>query len=70
MWRCAGITDSTFSSKYASAASAGIYRGAYHLAHPDQTFGAAQAKFFVANGGHWTPTDGLTLPGALDLEST
>ncbi|KAJ7109630.1 glycoside hydrolase family 25 protein [Mycena crocata] len=59
--------DPTFSSKYEGATNVGIIRGGYHFAHPDTSSGAAQAKFFLANGGGWT-SDGRTLPGALDIE--
>ncbi len=44
-----------------------MIRGAYHFARPSMTDGAAQADYFIDNGGGWTP-DGRTLPGALDLE--
>lgn len=50
------------------AREAGILQGAYHYAHPGQSSGTLQARFFHANGGAWAP-DGLTLPGALDLEA-
>ncbi|VDB89354.1 unnamed protein product [Peniophora sp. CBMAI 1063] len=56
-----------FSQQYDSATSAGVIRGGYHFAHPDTSTGAAQAKYFLAHGGGWT-SDGLTLPGALDIE--
>ncbi|KAJ7697604.1 glycoside hydrolase family 25 protein [Mycena rosella] len=59
--------DPTFSSKYTGATKAGLIRGGYHFARPDTSSGAAQAKFFVAHGGGWT-ADGITLPGALDIE--
>ena len=42
-------------------------RGAYHFALPNVAGGAAQASYFVANGGGWS-ADGRTLPGALDIE--
>jgi GH25 family lysozyme M1 (1,4-beta-N-acetylmuramidase) len=42
-------------------------RGAYHFGLPDRASGAAQAEFFVANGGRWT-NDGKTLPPVLDIE--
>ncbi|MEO5876600.1 MAG: GH25 family lysozyme [Streptosporangiaceae bacterium] len=48
--------------------AAGLLQGAYHFAVPDLSTGRAQAEFFVANGGGWTP-DGRTLPGALDMEA-
>ncbi|KAK6992708.1 secreted hydrolase [Favolaschia claudopus] len=59
--------DSTFSSKYTGATNAGLIRGGYHFAHPDTSSGATQAKFFLAHGGGWSG-DGITLPGALDIE--
>ncbi|KAL1659853.1 glycoside hydrolase family 25 protein [Schizophyllum commune] len=59
--------SSSFSSQYTGATNAGIIRGAYHFARPDTSSGAAQAKFFASNGGGWS-ADGITLPGALDME--
>ncbi|KAI0350891.1 glycoside hydrolase family 25 protein [Trametes cingulata] len=59
--------DSTFSSHYDGATKAGLIRGAYHFAHPDSSSGATQAKYFLAHGGGWSG-DGITLPGALDIE--
>ncbi|KAJ8693935.1 hypothetical protein PTI98_008876 [Pleurotus ostreatus] len=59
--------SSSFSSQYVGATNAGFIRGAYHFAHPDSSSGAAQANFFLAHGGGWSP-DGITLPGALDIE--
>lgn len=52
---------------WAGAVANNITRGAYHFAHPNVSTGAVQANYFLANGGRWTP-DGLTLPGAIDLE--
>ncbi|KAK0454150.1 glycoside hydrolase superfamily, partial [Desarmillaria tabescens] len=60
-------TSNEFDSQYIGATNAGLIRGAYHFAHPDSSTGAAQAKFFIANGGGWS-NDGITLPGALDIE--
>lgn len=60
-------TSPTFSSQYWGAESVGMLRGGYHFALPVQSSGAEQARFFVANGGGWTP-DGRTLPGLLDIE--
>ncbi|KAF7326108.1 Secreted hydrolase [Mycena kentingensis (nom. inval.)] len=57
----------TFSSQYTGATNAGLIRGGYHFAHPDTSSGATQAKFFLAHGGGWS-ADGITLPGALDIE--
>ncbi|KAH8103959.1 glycoside hydrolase family 25 protein [Cristinia sonorae] len=59
--------DPEFNTNYAAATSAGIIRGAYHFAHPDVSSGATQAKYFLAHGGGWS-SDGITLPGALDIE--
>ncbi|KAH9035936.1 glycoside hydrolase family 25 protein [Lactarius pseudohatsudake] len=61
--------DPNFSSNYVGATNAAVIRGAYHFAHPDTSSGAAQATFFLAHGGGWSG-DGITLPGALDLEGT
>ncbi|KAF9500629.1 hypothetical protein BDN71DRAFT_1440045 [Pleurotus eryngii] len=57
--------SSSFSSQYVGATNAGFIRGAYHFAHPDSSSDAAQANFFSAHGGG---PDGITLPGALDIE--
>ncbi|CAL5869899.1 uncharacterized protein PFLUO_LOCUS4132 [Penicillium psychrofluorescens] len=59
--------DSDFSSHYDGATSAGLIRGGYHFAHPDEGSGADQATYFLDNGGGWT-NDGQTLPGMLDIE--
>ncbi|MCJ1459432.1 hypothetical protein MMC28_009810 [Mycoblastus sanguinarius] len=59
--------DPDFSSHYSGATSAGLIRGGYHFAHPDESTGSAQATFFLANGGGWS-ADGITLPGMLDIE--
>ncbi|WP_219471074.1 lysozyme [Nonomuraea rhizosphaerae] len=56
-----------FGAQYDGAADAGLLRGAYHFAQPHESDGAAQADFFLQNGGDWK-TDGRTLPGVLDLE--
>ncbi|THU78877.1 glycoside hydrolase [Dendrothele bispora CBS 962.96] len=61
------FTDPNFSNNYVGATNAGLTRGAYHFAHPDASSGATQANFFLAHGGGWT-ADGITLPGALDIE--
>ncbi|KAF8556468.1 hypothetical protein OG21DRAFT_1602283 [Imleria badia] len=57
----------TFSSQYANATAAGLIRGPYHFARPDLSSAAAEATNFLNNGGRWSP-DGITLPGALDIE--
>lgn len=56
-----------FAQQYNGSYSAGLFRGAYHFAVPNNSSGATQADYFVANGGGWT-TDGRTLPGMLDIE--
>ncbi|MBN6054581.1 hypothetical protein JYK22_21745 [Nonomuraea sp. RK-328] len=56
-----------FQEQYAGALAAGLVRGAYHFAQPHESDGAAQAEFFLLNGGGWK-SDGWTLPGVLDLE--
>ncbi|MFB9163327.1 GH25 family lysozyme [Arthrobacter psychrochitiniphilus] len=56
-----------FSSQYSGAYSAGLIRGAYHFALPNESSGAVQAEFFVKNGGGWS-SDGMTLPPLLDIE--
>ena len=60
-------TNPYFSSQYTGATNAGLIRGSYHFARPDQSSGAAQANFFAAHGGGWSG-DGITLPGALDIK--
>jgi GH25 family lysozyme M1 (1,4-beta-N-acetylmuramidase) len=60
--------DSTyFPQQYNGSYAAGLIRGAYHFAIPNNSSGAAQADYFVAHGGGWSP-DGHTLPGMLDIE--
>ena len=60
-------TNPDFAQQYDGSYDAGIIRGAYHFATPDTSGGAAQAEYFVDNGGGWSD-DGMTLPGMLDLE--
>ena len=56
-----------FTQQYTGSYNVGMIRGAYHFATPDTTSGAAQANYFVDNGGGWS-RDGRTLPGVLDIE--
>ncbi|KAF9051778.1 glycoside hydrolase family 25 protein [Panaeolus papilionaceus] len=56
-----------FSSQYTGATNAGLIRGSYHFALPNKSTGADQARYFHAHGGGWSG-DGITLPGALDIE--
>ncbi|MFF5423058.1 MULTISPECIES: lysozyme [unclassified Streptomyces] len=56
-----------FAQQYNGSYNVGMIRGAYHFATPDTASGAAQADYFVNNGGGWSK-DGRTLPGALDIE--
>ncbi|KAL8667990.1 MAG: hypothetical protein Q9168_007145, partial [Polycauliona sp. 1 TL-2023] len=60
-------TDPAFSKYYSGATTAGLIRGGYHFAHPASSSGSAQASYFLAHGGGWSP-DGRTLPGMLDME--
>lgn len=56
-----------FSTQFSGAKSNGFIRGAYHFAIPTRSTGAAQADYFISQGGGWTK-DGQTLPGTLDIE--
>lgn len=56
-----------FASQYTGSRNVGMIRGAYHFALPSVSSGAAQADYFVNNGGGWS-ADGKTLPGLLDIE--
>ncbi|MDI3404559.1 lysozyme [Streptomyces cavernicola] len=56
-----------FTQQYNGSYNVGMIRGSYHFATPDTSSGAAQADYFVNNGGGWSK-DGKTLPGALDIE--
>jgi GH25 family lysozyme M1 (1,4-beta-N-acetylmuramidase) len=60
-------TNPDFTNQYEGPYDAGVIRGSYHFAIPDNSTGAAQADYFIANGGGWSD-DGMTLPGALDIE--
>ncbi|QKV96784.1 lysozyme [Streptomyces sp. NA02950] len=62
-----GYKNPSFSAQYNGAAEQGMIRGAYHFALPNRSGGAAQADYFVDNGGGWTD-DGITLPPVLDME--
>lgn len=45
--------DTYFPANFAGAANASLIRGAYHYAHPNLTTGAAQAQYFLNNGGRY-----------------
>ncbi|MDI5963328.1 lysozyme [Streptantibioticus silvisoli] len=60
-------TNPDFSQQYNGSYNAGMIRGAYHFATPNTSGGAAQADYFVSNGGGWS-ADGKTLPPMLDIE--
>jgi GH25 family lysozyme M1 (1,4-beta-N-acetylmuramidase) len=62
-----GYKSPYFAQQYNGSYNIGMIRGSYHFALPDQSSGAAQANYFVDNGGGWS-RDGKTLPGALDIE--
>lgn len=59
-------TSPSFSSQYTDATNAGFIRGGYHYADGTGD-GSQEANYFLSNGGGWT-SDGITLPGMLDLE--
>ncbi|WP_030218969.1 lysozyme [Streptomyces bikiniensis] len=59
--------NTSFAQQYDGSYDVGMIRGAYHFATPDTASGAAQADYFVDNGGGWSK-DGRTLPGVLDIE--
>lgn len=60
-------TNPSFGSQYNGSRNVGMIRGAYHFAIPNWSSGSDQARYFVQNGGTWTP-DGYTLPPVLDFE--
>lgn len=60
-------TSPDFAQQYNGSYAAGMIRGAYTFAVPNNSSGAAQADYFVAHGGGWT-AGGRTLPGMLDIE--
>ncbi len=60
-------TNPYFYNQYVGPYQYGVIRGAYHFAIPSNSSGKAQADFFIKHGGGWS-SDGLTLPGALDIE--
>jgi GH25 family lysozyme M1 (1,4-beta-N-acetylmuramidase) len=60
-------TNPDFYNQYEGPYDCGVIRGAYHFANPSNSQGNTQADYFLAHGGGWSG-DGLTLPGALDIE--
>jgi GH25 family lysozyme M1 (1,4-beta-N-acetylmuramidase) len=60
-------TNPYFYNQYEGPYNAGLIRGAYHFAIPNNSAGKTQADYFIAHGGGWSG-DGKTLPGALDIE--
>ncbi len=62
-----GYRNPKFAQQYNGSYHIGMIRGAYHFALPDRSDGATQADFFAFNGGGWSG-DGVTLPGAVDME--
>lgn len=62
-----GYRNPYFAQQYTGSYNVGMIRGSYHFALPDRSSGAAQANYFVDNGGGWS-RDGKTLPGVADLE--
>jgi len=60
-------TNPYFYNQYVGPYKAGLIRGAYHFAIPNNSSGQSQADYFISHGGGWS-SDGKTLPGALDIE--
>jgi GH25 family lysozyme M1 (1,4-beta-N-acetylmuramidase) len=60
-------TNPYFYNQYVGPYKAGLIRGAYHFAIPNNSSGQTQADYFISHGGGWSG-DGKTLPGALDIE--
>lgn len=60
-------TNPYFYNQYEGPYNHGVIRGAYAFAIPNNSSGRNQANYFIRNGGGWSG-DGLTLPGALDIE--
>lgn len=60
--------DGSFSSHFSGASAAGMLRGGYHFALPNQSDAVTQANYFVNNGGGWS-ADGKTMPPLLDIEN-
>ncbi|MFC1415567.1 GH25 family lysozyme [Streptacidiphilus cavernicola] len=60
-------TNPDFTNQYNGPYNAGVIRGSYHFAIPNNSSGSVQADYFIAHGGGWSG-DGKTLPGALDIE--
>ncbi|HWE91132.1 MAG TPA: GH25 family lysozyme [Pseudonocardiaceae bacterium] len=64
----ATFVDPNYATNFAGADAAGVLRGGYHFALPDQSSGAAQAKFFLVTESGWV-ADGGNLPPVLDIEN-
>jgi GH25 family lysozyme M1 (1,4-beta-N-acetylmuramidase) len=60
-------TNPVFYNQYVGPYNYRVIRGAYHFAIPNNSSGQSQARYFISHGGGWSP-DGMTLPGALDIE--
>jgi GH25 family lysozyme M1 (1,4-beta-N-acetylmuramidase) len=60
-------TNPDFANQYNGPYDYGVIRGSYHFANPADSQGNTQADYFSDHGGGWSG-DGLTLPGALDIE--
>ena len=60
-------TNPDFYNQYEGPYNAGLIRGSYHFAIPNNSSGQSQANYFIKHGGGWS-SDGRTLPGALDIE--
>ncbi len=62
-----GYVNPSFGQQYDGSYAAGLLRGAYHFAIPNNSDGPSQADYFLGHGGGWS-ADGHTLPPMLDIE--
>lgn len=61
------FSSPTFSTQYSGAKDAGLFRGAYHFARPNESNPMMQANRFLDIVGH--NNDGHSLPPVVDMES-
>lgn len=60
------FVDDTFGDNMARGCAAGLKMGAYHVAYPERTVAASEARHFLNEAGNYVGTG--YLPPALDLE--
>jgi len=61
------FTSPTFSAQYSGAKDAGLFRGAYHFARPDEPDAPMQANRFLDVVRY--SNDGRSLPAVVDMEN-